>query len=253
MTSESTGNPRSYVVAGGTKGIGLSLVSRLIGGGHHVDVISRSPLSFDEQPESLVEAVQAGRLRHHVHDFATPGPMELPLPDKLDGVVYCPGTINLRSFRALKIEDFRRDLDVNLLGAVALLQSCLTALKRDAEACSRSVVLVSTVAVQTGMTMHASVAAAKGAVEGLTRSLAAEWAPQIRVNAVAPALTQTPLAGRLLSTPERVAAMGAKYPLQRIGQPDDIAETIQFLLDDRSQWMTGQILGVDGGMSSLLA
>jgi NAD(P)-dependent dehydrogenase (short-subunit alcohol dehydrogenase family) len=116
---------------------------------------------------------------------------------------------------------------------------------------SASVVLMSTVAVQSGMSFHASIAMAKGAIEGLTRSLAAEWAPQIRVNAVAPSLVNTDLAARLLSTPEKVDASGKRHPLQRVGEPADIASAVLFLLGDGSAWMTGQVMAVDGGLGSL--
>jgi NAD(P)-dependent dehydrogenase (short-subunit alcohol dehydrogenase family) len=116
---------------------------------------------------------------------------------------------------------------------------------------SASVVLMSTVAVQSGMSFHASIAMAKGAIEGLTKSLAAEWAPQIRVNAVAPSLVNTDLASRLLSTPEKVEASGKRHPLQRVGEPADIAAAVLFLLGDGSAWMTGQVMAVDGGLGSL--
>ncbi|MDB4472984.1 SDR family oxidoreductase [bacterium] len=173
------------------------------------------------------------------------------IPDIVHGVVYCPGTINLRSFRALKPADFVTDFEVNLLGAVKFLQGCLPALKKGAAEKTASVVMFSTVAVSQGLSMHASVAAAKGAVEGLTRSLAAEWAPKIRVNCIAPALTDTPLASRFFSSPENREAMAVKYPLGRTGLPTDLAATARFLLTNESSWMTGQVLAVDGGMSTL--
>ncbi|MEY2709024.1 MAG: hypothetical protein RIQ91_1654 [Bacteroidota bacterium] len=175
---------------------------------------------------------------------------EIPqgLPDVIHGVVYAPGSINLKPFRGLKLEEFRADFEVNAMGAVKALQACLSGMKSAGKA---SVVLFSTVAVQSGMGFHASIAMAKGAVEGLTRSLAAEWAPQIRVNAVAPSLVNTDLAARLLSTPEKVEASGKRHPLQRVGEPGDIASAVKFLLGDGSDWMTGQILAVDGGMGSL--
>jgi NAD(P)-dependent dehydrogenase (short-subunit alcohol dehydrogenase family) len=115
-----------------------------------------------------------------------------------------------------------------------------------------AIVLFSTVAVQTGLPFHASIASAKGAVEGLTRSLAAELAPKIRVNAVAPSLTDTPLAAQLLSSDDKRSASAKRHPLKRIGTPEDIANTALFLLEDSSAWMTGQIIGVDGGLGTVL-
>jgi NAD(P)-dependent dehydrogenase (short-subunit alcohol dehydrogenase family) len=146
--------------------------------------------------------------------------------------------------------DFRQDFELNLIGAVRFLQACQSRLQ-GIDGQPASVVLFSTIAVSQGLPMHASVAASKGAVEGLVRSLAAEWAPKIRVNAIAPALTDTPLAGRLLSSPEKREAMAARYPLKRIGTAADVAAMARFLLSAESSWMTGQVLGVDGGMSTL--
>lgn len=114
-----------------------------------------------------------------------------------------------------------------------------------------SVVLFSTVTVQQGMPFHASVASAKGAIEGLTRSLAAEWAPKIRVNCIAPSLTDTPLASRLLSTPEKKEAASNRHPMKRVGSADELGSIAAFLLSQKSSWVTGQIIGVDGGLSSL--
>lgn len=171
------------------------------------------------------------------------------LPEVIDGVVYCPGTINLKPFHRISIADFQQELEVNFLGAVRVLQACMKGLKKSDQA---SVVLYSTVAVQTGMGFHSGIASAKGAIEGLTRSLAAEWAPShIRVNAIAPSLTDTPLAAGLLSTEEKKEASNKRHPLGRIGTPEDIATSTVFLLSTHSSWMTGQILHLDGGMSSL--
>jgi len=170
------------------------------------------------------------------------------LPDQLHGMVYTPGSINLAPFNRLKESQFREDFDINLIGAVKAIQAALPALKKSKSA---SIVLFSTVAVGTGMPMHASVAAAKGAVEGLTRSLAAEYAPTIRVNAVAPSLTNTPLAAKLLKTERQQAGASARHPLERVGDPQDIASAVKYLLSDDANWVTGQVLKVDGGMSSV--
>jgi NAD(P)-dependent dehydrogenase (short-subunit alcohol dehydrogenase family) len=164
-------------------------------------------------------------------------------------VAYCPGTIRLKPFQRLTREDFFEDLQVNLLGAVHIIKACLPNLKNSAT--GASIVLFSTVAVTTGMPFHASIASAKGAVEGLTRSLAAELAPRIRVNAIAPSLTDTPLAASMLSSDEKRQAAAERHPIKRIGSPQDIARMAVFLLSDAANWVTGQVLHVDGGMSTL--
>ncbi|MEM9025142.1 MAG: SDR family oxidoreductase, partial [Bacteroidota bacterium] len=174
-----------------------------------------------------------------------------PLPDldvPLSGLVYCPGSINLKPFRGLSEEAFLEDWKINVLGAVRCLHHYEAALKASGHA---SVVLFSTVAVQTGMPFHASVAAAKGAVEGLTRSLAAEWAPTIRVNAIAPSVTDTPLAARLLRNERQMEAARERHPLKRYGAPEDIAGATAFLLSQEARWITGQVMAVDGGLGAI--
>jgi NAD(P)-dependent dehydrogenase (short-subunit alcohol dehydrogenase family) len=163
--------------------------------------------------------------------------------------VYCPGSINLKPFHRFSIDEFKNDFEINLLGAVKTIQAALPALKK---ANGSSVVLFSTVASQLGMPFHASVASAKSAVEGLAKSLAAEYATNgIRVNVVAPSLTDTPLAEKLLSSPEKREASDKRHPLGRVGNPEDIAATVAFLLSEKTAWVTGQILHVDGGMGAL--
>jgi 3-oxoacyl-[acyl-carrier protein] reductase len=172
---------------------------------------------------------------------------ELPeLSESIDGIVYFPGSILLKPFRSLKQEDFLNELEINVLGAINAIQKYNNKIKEGG-----SIVLFSTVAVQTGMPFHSAVSVAKGAVEGLTRALAAEFAPKIRVNCIAPSLTNTKMAGKFLSTPEKVEATSQRHPLKKLGKPEDIANTIEFLLNDSSSWMTGQILHIDGGMSTL--
>jgi len=230
-----------FVIAGGSKGIGLELVRRLSEAGGTVHVYSRTVGDLTADDQAI----------HHACDFGDDEFELSDLPEQIHGVAYCPGTINLRSFRGLKLEDFRYDFEINLMGAVKFLKACMTGLKKGADTEPSSVVLFSTIAVGKGLSMHASIAAAKGAVEGLTRSLAAEWAPRIRVNCVAPALTETPLSENFFSTDEKRAAMAAKYPLGRTGQPSDIAGMAKFLLGPENSWITGQVIGVDGGMSQL--
>lgn len=233
-------NQSTYVIAGGSKGIGLELVRLLAPTAAGVEVWSRSPDGLDP----------SGPVRHAVCDFADPQSPLPPVPESIQGAVYCPGTINLKSFRALSEDDFRRDLEVNLFGAIRFLKACGPKLA-GVDGTPASVVLFSTVAVGQGMPMHASVAAAKGAVEGLVRTLAAEWAPRVRVNAIAPALVDTPLAERLLASPEKREAMAGRYPLKRFGTAADAAALARFLLGADSGWITGQVLGLDGGLSTL--
>lgn len=166
----------------------------------------------------------------------------------VNGLVYFPGTINLKPFHRISEADFTSDFGISALGAAAFVQAYLPALKNSDVP---SIVFISTVAVATGMPFHASVAMAKGAVEGLTRSLAAEFAPKIRVNCIAPSLTDTPLAEKLLGTPEKTEAAKNRNPLKKVGTTADLANAVTFLLSEQSAWVTGQVLAVDGGMNKL--
>lgn len=232
-------NQKHYLIIGGSSGIGLAITQKLAEQGHEVYVGSRTA---DKIP--VIK-----NIHHFKFDVLNDQLPEDQLPELLDGVVYCPGTINLRPFRQLKEEDFLTDFKINALGAVKTIQGTLNRMKKVEQ--TASIVLFSTVAVQTGMSYHASIASAKGAVEGLTRSLAAELAPKIRVNCIAPSLTDTPLAARLLGSEEKQQAAAERHPLKRFGQPEDIANLACFLLSDESSWITGQVLHVDGGMSSV--
>ena len=227
---------KNIVVIGGTKGIGKAIVHLLTDS--NVFVIARS--KGDLQPAENLTFISSDVTKALV-DLSL-------LPDVVDGLVYCPGSINLKPFHRLTEADFLADWQINFMGAVRMIQGLLPHLKRSESA---SVVLFSTVAVKVGMPFHTSIAAAKGAIEGLTKALAAELAPAIRVNCIAPSLTQTPLAEKLVNTPEKVEAGNKRHPLQRIGQPGDAAEMVRFLLSPNSAWITGQVLHVDGGLSTL--
>jgi len=170
------------------------------------------------------------------------------LNEPIDGLVYFPGTINLKPFNRLTEKDFLNDYQINALGAVAFVQHYLPQLKNSKNA---SIVLISTVAVKTGMPFHSSIAMAKGAIEGLTKSLAAELAPSIRVNCIAPSLTNTTIAEKFINTPEKIEASQKRNPLKKIGEANDLANAIEFLLSEKSSWITGQILAVDGGMNNI--
>jgi len=228
---------KHIVIIGASKGIGNALTKRLTSTNHLVTAISRSEGNLDTVANVIF------------HPFDITSEDQFPsVEGAVDGIAYCPGTINLKPFNRLTERDFLNDLNVHLLGAVRTIQALLPNLKQSE---NPSIVLFSTVAVQTGMGFHASVSAAKGAVEGLTRSLAAEFAPTIRVNCIAPSLTDTPLAERLLNSEEKREAAAARNPMHKVGTADEVAAMAEFLLTGESNWITGQIFHVDGGMGSL--
>lgn len=231
---------RTYLVVGGSSGIGLELVRRLRGEGADVLVWSRT------EPDELSELDVSHTVVDTTKSLEEQG---ISAPQRLDGLAYCPGSINLRPFSRLTDEDFLAEYELNVLGAVRTLRLCLPALTHGDGA---SVVMFSTVAAQVGMGFHASIGSAKGAVEGLGRSLAAELAPKlVRVNMVAPSATDTPLAERILGNEKKREASAERHPLKRVGEPADMAAAAQYLLSPESGWMTGQVLRVDGGMSSV--
>jgi NAD(P)-dependent dehydrogenase (short-subunit alcohol dehydrogenase family) len=171
------------------------------------------------------------------------------LPEVIDGLVYCPGSINLRPFKGIKPETFESDMSINFICMVKVIQAVLPQLTASNQS---SIVLFSSVAASMGMPFHTSVAAAKGAVEGFAKALAAEYTPKIRVNVIAPSLTDTPLADKFLNNDVKREKSAERHPLKRFGTADDLAQMATFLLSDKSSWISGQIFHVDGGMSTLL-
>jgi len=227
----------NILIIGASSGIGLSLSKKLIADRHRVfGTFNKTTLDSD----GFAKIQQVNVLDESLDLSLAPG--------ELDGLVYCPGAVNLKPFARIKPADFITDYQLQVLGAVKVIQACLPKLKN---ASSPSIVLFSTVAVQTGFNFHSLVASSKGAIEGLTRALAAEFAPKIRVNCIAPSITDTPLAGTLLNSEEKKAANAQRHPLKRIGYPEDLADLAEFLILEKSSWITGQVFHVDGGMSSL--
>ena len=225
---------KNYLIIGGSKGVGEQIVKELSDKGNFCHVISRSEPTYSfngnwYQLDALTD--------------------ELPTIEAIDGLVYCPGSINLRPFRGLKPEAFEADLQINFISLVKVIQAVLPNLNSSEQS---SIVLFSSVAASMGMPFHTSVAAAKGAIEGFAKALAAEYAPKIRVNVIAPSLTDTPLADKFLSTDEKREKSGLRHPLKRVGTSDDMAQMASFLLSNKSSWISGQIFHVDGGMSTLL-
>ncbi len=226
---------KNYVIVGASSGIGFEL-ARLLSVSNQITTLSRNENELNTLNNNTFYRVDIGE--------ENPA---FPVIDKpIDGLIYCPGTINLKPFRAIKPEDYLNEWNINFLGAVKTIKHFLPQLQLGA---NPNIVLFSTVAVKMGMPFHASISAAKGAIEGLTRSLAAEFAPKIRVNAIAPSLTNTPLAEKLLNAETKIKAAEERHPLKKIGEPTDIAEAVMYLLN--ANWVTGQILSIDGGMSTI--
>ena len=228
---------KNYVIIGGSSGIGKELVRILTREGHNVFV------SYNENKVNNNDKVQDQKFNVLNDSLNLDN-----LPDEIDGLVYCPGSINLKPFKRFTDEDFISDFKLQVVGATSVIKALMPRL---ATGENSSIVLFSTIAVQNGFNFHSQVSISKGAIEGLTRSLAAELAPKIRVNAVAPSITDTSLAGKFLNTPQKIAAQAEKNPLKKIGKAKDVAEAAAYLLTDKSSWTTGQILHVDGGSSTI--
>lgn len=227
---------KNYLFIGGSYGIGKAIATELR---DEVNVYIASRSSKNET-QNGISSMKFDVLNDDIN--------ALELPEIIDGFVYCPGSINLRPFKMISPQAFQEDFSINFLKMVEVLQKILPKLNKSENA---SVLLFSSVAAQIGMPFHSSVSASKGAVEGFAKAFAAEYAPKIRCNVIAPSLTDTPLAGRLLSDDKKKDAAADRHPLKRIGHVEDIAKMAVFLLSDNASWITGQVISVDGGISTL--
>lgn len=228
----------NYFIIGASSGIGKALTERLAQNGHQVyGTFNKNEI---HSPNPLIKYFKLNVLEEE-------NSLEF-LPETLSGFVYCPGSINLRPFERIKPVDFTNDYNLQVVGAIKTIQAIVSKLKKSENA---SIVLFSTVAVQIGLPFHSQVSASKGAVQGLTKALAAEYAPKIRVNCIAPSLTDTPLAANLLNSEQKKEANAQRHPLKRIGTTQDIVNMIEFLLSTKASWITGQIMHVDGGISAI--
>ncbi|XZF13460.1 SDR family NAD(P)-dependent oxidoreductase [Chitinophagaceae bacterium MMS25-I14] len=227
----------TYLIIGGSSGIGEALVDIL--SPHHT--VYATYCSHKRSSENADVMFRQLNVLDEEQDLSY-------LPESLDGLVYCPGAINLKPFSRFSVKEFEEDYRLQVSGAVRIIQAVLPRLKKSGAA---SVVLFSTVAVIKGFPFHSMISASKGAVEGLCRALAAELAPVIRVNCIAPSVTDTPLTQRLLDTDDKRLNNAKRHPLKKIGSATDIAELAAFLLSSKSSWITGQILHADGGLSSI--
>ncbi len=225
---------KNILLIGGSHGIGLSIAQQLQGE-HNLFIASRTKVEL------------SGLNVSHIPFDASKDTFDPNiLPDEIHGFIYCPGTITLKPFKLMTMDNFNEDMKINFFGLVKVIKEIMPKMTEGA-----SLVFFSTVAVGSGMPYHTSVAASKGAIEGFARSLAAEYAPKLRVNVIAPSLVDTPLSGRLLNNDKKREMMAERHPLKRVGMASDIANMAIFLLSDKSTWMTGQIIGVDGGMGNL--
>jgi len=223
---------KTIVIVGGSKGIGKEIVNALLEKNDVINISRTTPVH--EHPN----------LRNFNCNILTD---ELPDLEKVDSLVYCPGSINLKPISRLSLDDFRNDFEINVLGAVKAIQKYLPQMKKGIKP---SIVLFSTVASRLGMPFHASIASSKSAVEGLVKSLGAELAPTIRVNAIAPTVTDTELAAKLLRNEKMVEKITERHPLKKFLKPEEVASTATFLLSDKAAAFSGQIFEMDCGIVS---
>lgn len=235
----------SILIYGATGGVGACLARLLADTGSQLHLVAR----HEETLRPLAQSLGATWTVADVLDEASFAAVTEAAPASLDGLVYAVGNIAVKPISRVSEADLTHDYRLNAIGAALAVRAALPSLRKSTT--GASVVLFSSVAASRGFPSHASIAMAKAAVEGLTRSLAAELAPAVRVNAIAPSLIRTPLAARMVADPKLREAFAAAHPLGRLGEPEDIAQLAAHLLWPRSGWMTGQVIGVDGGRAAI--
>ena len=223
---------KKILVIGGSKGIGKAIIKKLHGSYELINISRSEPVEFLD------------RIQHFSCDILSD---ELPDLEQLDALIYCPGSINLKPLNRLTETDFKNDFDINVIGAVKVIQKYSKILKSGIDP---SVVLFSSVAVKMGMPFHASIAVAKAGVEALVRTMGAEFAPHIRFNAIAPTITDTGLAEKLLRNDIMKEKMRDRHPMKSYLEPNDVAEMVEFLISEKSKRISGQIMELDCGIVS---
>ena len=224
---------KTIIIVGGSKGIGKAIIEKLIPN-YLIINLSRSKPHIEHQ-----------NLKHYNCDVLSD---ELPAIERAEGLIYCPGSINLKPFKRLSLDDFRTDFEINVIGAVRSIQAYAPALVQSENG---SIVLFSTVATAMGMPFHASVSTAKSAVEGLMKSVAADLAPKVRVNAIAPTITQTDLAAKLLRNERMIENTIQRHPLKKFLDPSEVAAMAEYLISNGSKSVSGQVFKLDCGIVSL--
>ncbi len=232
------------VILGATGSIGSSLAKQLVESGEQVHLVGRDQSSLSELAKSLNSSFTVcDVLEENFSEKIANDLNDVPI----NGLAFCVGSIDLKPLKLTKKSDFMQSFNLNLISATEIIKSLADNLKKN----KGSIVLFSTVAVKKGFPNHAIVSSAKGAIEGLTLALAAEFAPNIRVNCIAPSLTNSKISNFLLKNEKIAEGIAKMHPMKRIGEGVDSASVAKFLLKNESSWITGQILGVDGGRSSV--
>ena len=220
------------VIVGGSRGIGKEIINQLVDDNMIINLSRNKP------------ELTHTNLSHYNIDILT---SDLPDLEDVSSVIYCPGSINLKPIGRISLDEFREDFEINVVGAVKIIQKYLPSLKKSTNA---SILLFSTVATKLGMPYHSTVAASKSAIDGLVKTLGAELAPKIRVNAIAPTITKTDLASKLLRNEKVIENMIERHPLKKILMPEEVAKMAKFLISTDASSISGQIFNLDAGIVS---